>query len=92
MEWVEEGLKDLKQVIEREKIKSIAIPPLGSGNGGLAWAQVKSRIEEALGQMPDVYIVVYEPTSNHQSVAKRAGMEKLTPARALVAELFNPRH
>jgi len=87
MQWIEEGLKDLKQVIEREKIKSIAIPPLGSGNGGLAWGQVKSRIEEALGQVPDVDIIVYEPTSNYQNVAKRGGVEKLTSARALIAEL-----
>ena len=87
MEWIEEGLEDLKRVIEREKIKSIAIPPLGSGNGGLVWAQVKSRIESALGQLRDVNVVVYEPTSNYQNVAKRGGVEKLTPARALIAEL-----
>src|SRR5262249_22567502 len=67
--------------------KSIAIPPLGSGNGGLDWAQVKQRIREELGRMPNVDTVVYEPTSKYQNVAKRAGIEKLTPARALIAEL-----
>jgi O-acetyl-ADP-ribose deacetylase (regulator of RNase III) len=87
IQWIEDGLKDLKQFIERERIKSIAIPPLGSGNGKLDWAEVKPRIQEALGQMPDVNIIVYEPTSKYQNVAKRAGLEKLTPARALVAEL-----
>lgn len=32
-------------------------------------------------------VVVYEPTRRYQNVAKRTGVEKLTPARALIAEL-----
>lgn len=87
LQWIEEGLQDLKKFIEREKIKSIAIPPLGSGNGRLDWKDVKPLIERVLGPLKDVDILVYEPTSKYQNVAKRAGVEKLTPARALVAEL-----
>jgi hypothetical protein len=37
--------------------------------------------------MPEVEVFVYEPTATYQNVAKRAGVEKLTPARALIAEL-----
>jgi len=49
MKWIEAGLEDLKCVIAEKKIRSIAIPPLGSGNGGLKWPDVRSKIEAALG-------------------------------------------
>lgn len=87
MAWIESGLEDLKQVIADNKIKSIAIPPLGSGNGGLDWADVRPKIEGALGALENVNVIIYEPTDRYQNVSKRAGVEKLTPARALVADL-----
>jgi len=87
LEWVEAGLADLRRIIEREGIQSIAIPPLGAGNGGLDWADVRPRIQAALGDLSDVDVVIYEPSSQYQNVSKRSGVEKLTPARALVAEL-----
>jgi O-acetyl-ADP-ribose deacetylase (regulator of RNase III) len=87
LQWIEEGLSDLRQVIEEHQIKSIALPPLGSGNGGLEWGQVRSLIETKLTALSNVRIIVYEPTPRYQNVAKRAGVEKLTPARALIAEL-----
>ena len=87
MEWIEAGLTDLKRVITENSIRSIAIPPLGSGNGGLDWNDVRPKIETALTSLEGVRIIVYEPTSQYQNVAKRSGVEKLTPARALVAEL-----
>jgi len=86
LEWVESGLGDLKRVLRERQIKSVAIPPLGAGNGGLDWPTVKSRIHAALSGMEDVEVIVYEPTNKYQNVAKRAGVEKLTPARALIAE------
>jgi O-acetyl-ADP-ribose deacetylase (regulator of RNase III) len=86
LEWVEAGLQDLKRVLRERQIKSVAIPPLGAGNGGLDWPTVKSRIQAALGDVEGVDVIVYEPTHKYQNVAKRAGVEKLTPARALVAE------
>ncbi len=87
MEWVIEGLEDLKRVIEEKHICSIAVPPLGAGSGGLEWQVVRPHIEAALGSSPDVEVIIYEPTSKYQNVAKRSGVKKLTPARALVAEL-----
>jgi O-acetyl-ADP-ribose deacetylase (regulator of RNase III) len=87
IEWIDEGLDDLKRVIQENQIRSVALPPLGSGNGGLDWGEVRPRIERALGSLPDVEVIVYEPTIKYQNVAKREGVEKLTPARALVAEL-----
>ena len=45
IEWVEDGLKDLVRVIREKEIQSIAIPPLGCGNGGLDWSDVRPLIE-----------------------------------------------
>jgi O-acetyl-ADP-ribose deacetylase (regulator of RNase III) len=86
-EWVREGLSDLRRVIQERGIRSIAVPPLGCGNGGLQWSVVRPMIEEAIGDLLEVDVVVYEPTAQYQNVAKRKGVETLTPARALIAEL-----
>lgn len=87
MEWVEEGLEDLRRFISESQLKSIAIPPLGAGNGGLDWQAVKPKIEQALAELPDVDVWVFEPTSQYQNVPKKTAVNQLTPARALVAEL-----
>lgn len=86
LEWVETGLSALKEEITRRGIRSIALPPLGCGNGGLDWSDVRPMIEDALGDLEGVEVVVYEPTAKYQNVAKKKGVEKLTPARALIAE------
>ena len=87
IEWVEEGLKDLVRTIVEKKIHSIAIPPLGCGNGGLDWREVAPLIASVLQDVEGVNVIVYEPTAKYQNVAKRKGIENLTPARALVAEM-----
>ncbi len=87
IQWITDGLADLRRFIEQRQVRSIAIPPLGAGNGGLDWAEVKLLVERALGNLEGVEIIVFEPTSKYQNVAKRRGVEKLTPARALIAEL-----
>ena len=87
IEWVRDGLQDLRRVVSEEGISSIAIPPLGAGQGGLVWADVRQEIEQALSGLEDVDVIIYEPTAAYQNVSKRKGVEKLTPARALVAEL-----
>jgi O-acetyl-ADP-ribose deacetylase (regulator of RNase III) len=87
VEWIIEGLKDLRRFIVENRVASIAIPPLGSGNGGLNWPDVREQVEAALGDLTDVRVIVFEPTSEYQNVAKRSGVDKLTPARALIAEL-----
>jgi len=86
LKWVESGLEDLKRVIRDNGIRSIAIPPLGCGNGGLDGNVVGPVVEDALRDLEGVEVVVYEPTAKYQNVAKKKGIEKLTPARALVAE------
>jgi O-acetyl-ADP-ribose deacetylase (regulator of RNase III) len=87
LSWVVDGLKDLRRFVLEKNVRSIAIPPLGAGNGGLDWAVVRPEIESALGDL-DIEIVVFEPTDKYQNVVKRAGVEKLTASRALIAELI----
>ena len=86
LEWITEGLQDLRRFLIVEQVRSVAIPPLGAGNGGLDWSLVRDEIEEALGDL-DIAITVFEPTAQYQNVAKRHGVVKLTAPRALVAEL-----
>ncbi|HEV7670654.1 MAG TPA: macro domain-containing protein [Thermoanaerobaculia bacterium] len=87
IEWIRSGLEDLKKVLLEKAIRSIALPPLGCGNGGLEWSTVRPLIEQALAGLSSVEVVVFEPTARYQNVAKRVGVETLTPARALIAEL-----
>jgi O-acetyl-ADP-ribose deacetylase (regulator of RNase III) len=86
--WIIEGLQDLSRVVEEKQIRSIALPPLGCGNGGLDWDDVRPEIERALGHLHGVEVSIFEPTQKYQNIAKRAGVMELTPARALVAEMI----
>lgn len=89
-EYISTGLVALRKAINDHKIKSIAIPPLGCGNGGLEWSKVKAMIEEALSGL-DVEISVYTPNEaikellQQQSVKKEV---KLTNARAMLLYLM----
>ena len=87
LEWVKTGLMDLVRVLREKQIRSVAVPPLGCGNGGLEWGSVKAEIERALGELRDVDVVVYEPTTAHRAARKQEGLHRLTPARALIVEL-----
>lgn len=87
LEWIERGLATLRHEIAARGIRSIAIPPLGAGNGGLDWTDVKPLIADALAGL-DCEVIVFEPTTTYQNVVKRHGVEKLTPARALMAEMI----
>jgi O-acetyl-ADP-ribose deacetylase (regulator of RNase III) len=94
LEYIETGLDDLLRIISEKKIKSIAIPPLGCGNGGLDWKDVKPLMEKKLTPLSDsISIEVYEP--GHHSYAKttiNSQIPKLNKVRALVlvlAERYN---
>jgi len=87
MEWVRDGLVDLVQQIRDRQIRSVAVPPLGCGNGGLEWNQVRREIETAFAELPEVDVAVFAPSADYQNAPKREGVEELTPARALIAEI-----
>ena len=87
MEWIQEGLKDLVRVLKEKQVQSVALPPLGCGNGGLQWELVRREMEAVLSSLENVDVVIFEPTEGYYNAPKRAGVGDLTPARALIAEL-----
>lgn len=70
LSWVKEGLIDLRKFILSNNVKSIAIPPLGAGNGGLNWEEVKPLIEKTLSDIEGCNIVIFEPIKKYQSITK----------------------
>lgn len=58
--YVDSGLEALRKYLLEGHVKSIAIPPLGCGNGGLNWDIVRGRIDRALADLP-VEIHIHEP-------------------------------
>ena len=80
--FVDSGLDDLIRILIKYEIKSVAIPPLGAGNGGLEWERVRKMIECKLEDL-DLDIIVYEPTEQIKEQLKKERV-KLTEARALL--------
>lgn len=84
------GLDDLVSVIKRYNIRSIAIPPLGSGLGGLDWNEVKPLIESAVQSLEAVQIEIYEPKGAPSSdrMVHKTEVPRMTPGRAALVELM----
>ncbi len=91
IEDIEVGLEDLREVIIRHGIRTIAIPPLGSGLGGLDWESVKPRIERALASIPDVQILIYDPKGAPASdkMVHNREAPNMTAGRAALVELIS---
>ena len=91
IEDIDAGLFDLVRVIKELNIRSIAIPPLATNLGGLSWADVRPRIESALGELEDVAVVLFEPGSG--SVDGRpnrsSDVPKMTKGRAVLVSLMD---
>ena len=87
---ISKGLDSLIVEVKRLKIKSIAIPALGSGLGGLDWLQVKSIIIDAFSQFPDVDVLLYEPhySPSVQNIEVNTKKPKITLAKALLIKLM----
>lgn len=75
IEDVESGLVALVETIAEHGMRSIAVPALGCGLGGLAWMDVRPRIERALGVVADVDVRLFEPADRD-----RAKIERLSVA------------
>src|SRR5215216_780190 len=91
LEYIQAGLEDLVDEIRYLDIRSIALPPLGCGNGGLEWDEVLPLIEEASEQLPEVEFLVYEPhmAKEPQTLVARESKPGLTPVRAVLLKLFS---
>lgn len=90
LEYVRDGLRDLTQQVQKLGITSIAIPPLGCGNGGLSWSDVKPLIVTAFEELRDVRVVLFEPADAPAAdeIIDRREKPEMTSARAAVLELM----
>lgn len=88
IEDIDAGLKALAREIRDRRIHSIAIPPLGSGLGGLNWADVRPRIVQALTGLDDVKVIIYEP-STAPAKTKSRDVPNMTPGRAALVVLMH---
>ena len=89
-EYIESGLVALLREVEHLNIKSIAIPPLGTGLGGLEWKRVRFMIKEAFSNLSDVDTILYEPIGAPSAADMPIGTKKpkMTVARALLLKLM----
>lgn len=78
------GLDDLRTVIMKLGITSVAVPPLGCGYGGLRWADVQPLIAEALDSLDSVEVVVYPPEATPDPAQMEVGTKRpsLSPTLA----------
>jgi O-acetyl-ADP-ribose deacetylase (regulator of RNase III) len=86
---IDAGLRALVNDLRRLRVASAAVPPLGCGLGGLDWRQVRPMIEQAMAQLPDVQVMLFEPAGAPAAAAilVRTKRPRLTCARALFIRL-----
>ena len=90
LKYIEKGLDDLVRQIKRLKIESVAIPPLGCGNGGLNWKDVKKIIENKLSPLKNVDIILYAPSKSPEPETMRVNTNepRMTAGRASLIGLL----
>lgn len=88
IEDIEAGLIALVEEIKSRGIKSVAIPPLGAGLGGLDWVDVLPRIKSALQHIPDVDVIIFEPKGPPDTV-RASSVPDMTSGRASLVTLMH---
>ncbi|MDQ5826050.1 MAG: macro domain-containing protein [Chloroflexota bacterium] len=88
---IELGLQSLVKQVQLLGIESIAVPPLGCGNGGLDWKDVRPLIEAAVAELPNVRVLLFEPGSAPQAdtMPVRTKPPRMNRTRALVVSLLS---
>lgn len=89
IEDIDSGLQALVAEIRERRIRSVALPPLGSGLGGLDWRVVRPRIDEALRPLDQVEVTVFEPSASTSSVAVPRDTPSMTAGRAALIGLIS---
>lgn len=91
MEDIDAGLIALAKEIRERGIRSIAIPPLGSGLGGLDWSKVRPRIESVLREFGDLKVIVFEPGGgpSDERISQTKDVPKMTAGRAALVGLMD---
>jgi O-acetyl-ADP-ribose deacetylase (regulator of RNase III) len=74
---IEAGLKYLAENYEKLEINSIALPPLGCGQGGLNWKDVKSLINKYLGPLDLLDVYVYEASEETMKLENEESQNKI---------------
>ena len=90
LEDIEAGLLALTGEVRRLGVRSIAVPPLGCGLGGLRWADVRPRIESAFRGLPDIQVLLFEPEGAPapETMATAAQAPRMTVGRASLVALM----
>jgi O-acetyl-ADP-ribose deacetylase (regulator of RNase III) len=88
---IDAGLRALIGVVKKEKISSIAVPPLGCGNGGLDWDDVRPRIERAFAEVPTVTVQLFHPEGAPKADEMKIATKRpaMTSGRAVILELLS---
>jgi O-acetyl-ADP-ribose deacetylase (regulator of RNase III) len=91
IEFIRDGLVDLVVQVERLGIRSIAVPPLGCGNGGLDWADVRPLIEAAFETLPDVEVRLFGPAGapDPKTMEVRTKRPRMTAGRAVIVKVLD---
>lgn len=91
MEDIDAGLAALVEQVRSLKIRSIAVPPLGCGLGGLQWGDVRPRIEAAFRDLPEVRVLLFEPAGAPaaESMPTEQSAPRMTVGRAALLGLMN---
>lgn len=90
MEDLEAGLRALVAEIKKRNIRSVAVPPLGCGNGGLDWAIVRPTIEKTLSELKDVRIFLYPPAGapDAAEIVHKTERPAMNPSRAITLKIL----
>jgi O-acetyl-ADP-ribose deacetylase (regulator of RNase III) len=90
LEDIQGGLEALVREIQLRGIRSVAIPPLGCGLGGLDWETVRPMIEEAFASLPEVHVEIYEPKGapEPEAMVNHTVAPDMTPGRAALLGLM----
>lgn len=91
IEFIRDGLVDLVEQVRHLGIRSIAIPPLGCGNGGLEWTLVRPMIEAAFAALTDVEVRLFEPAGapDPKSMEVRTERPRMTSGRAAILKVLD---
>ncbi len=91
MQDIEAGLPALIDEIKKRGIRSVAVPPLGCGLGGLDWSKVRPKIVHAFEKLPDVQVLLFEPSGapKAEEMVKERRAPGMTPGRAVLVELMS---
>lgn len=88
---IDAGLEDLIATVKKLGIRSIALPPLGCGNGGLEWTDVLPRIKAAFDELPDIQVLVFPPSGAPvaEAMPNRTERPRMTLGQATLVSLMD---